>query len=51
MAGANRSFVSKRLRRPGAVLLCLTLAQLLFILADCEGEQAPMAAREAAAPR
>lgn len=48
MTGASEVFVSKRLRRPAMVLVCLTLMQLLFVLANCEGEHAPMAAHETA---
>jgi hypothetical protein len=38
-------FVSKRLQRPAAALLCLMLVQLLTVLANCDGEPAAMAAR------
>jgi hypothetical protein len=34
-------FVSKRLKRPAAALLCLMLAQLV-ILASCDGERDPL---------
>ena len=36
-------FVSKRLQRAAFAILCLVLAQ--FVLASCEAEQSPMAAR------
>lgn len=40
-------FVSKRLQRPAAALLCLMAAQLLLGLASCQPEPTPMAARVA----
>jgi hypothetical protein len=41
-------FVSKRLQRPAAAMLCLIAAQLLLGLASCEpNEPAAMAARVA----
>jgi hypothetical protein len=36
-------FVSKRLQRAAFAVLCLVMAQ--FVLASCEAEQSPMAAR------
>ena len=52
MAAATAIFVSKRLQRPAAALLCLMMAQL-FILASCDGEREPMpmAARVAISQR
>lgn len=38
-------FVSKRLQRMAFAILCLFLAQ--FVLASCEAEPSPMAARAA----
>jgi hypothetical protein len=46
MAGALAIFVSKRLQRPAAALLCLFAAQLVFSLAGCE----PAPPASAAAP-
>ena len=43
-------FVSKRLQRPAAALLCLMAAQMLLGLASCEPEPSPMAARVAISP-
>jgi hypothetical protein len=40
-------FVSKRLQRPAAAILCLMMAQLVLALASCEPEPAAMAARVA----
>jgi hypothetical protein len=47
MAGDLMIFVSKRLQRPAAALLCLIAAQLVLTLASCEPEPSPMAARVA----
>jgi hypothetical protein len=47
MAGDIALFVSKRLQRPVAALLCLMAIQLLGVLASCDGEPAAMAARVA----
>ncbi len=41
MAARAAIFVSKRLQRPAAAMLCLMAAQLL-ILASCDGEREPM---------
>jgi hypothetical protein len=41
MAATAAIFVSKRLQRPAAALLCLMMAQL-FILASCDGEHEPL---------
>ena len=38
-------YVSKRLQRPAAAVLCLIMAQLLVSLSDCHGEHVPMLAR------
>ena len=51
MAARTAIFVSKRLQRPAAALLCLMTAQLLFTLASCEAEPTAMAARVAISPR
>jgi hypothetical protein len=40
-------FVSKRLQRPAAALLCLMAIQLVSALASCEPEPSAMAARVA----
>ncbi|MEI9964868.1 MAG: hypothetical protein WDM92_09260 [Caulobacteraceae bacterium] len=46
MAIAAAIFVSKRLQRAAAALLCLTLAQMTITLSSCHPEAiAPMAAR------
>jgi len=45
MAGDIAIFVSKRLQRAAAALLCLMAIQLLFSLASCEPEPTAMAAR------
>jgi len=52
MATTAAIFVSKRLQRPVAALLCLMVAQL-FILASCDGEHEPlpMAAKVAISQR
>jgi hypothetical protein len=46
MVGDIIIFVSKRLQRPAAALLCLMAIQL-FVLASCQPEPTPMAARVA----
>ena len=46
-AGDVALFVSKRLQRPVAALLCLMAIQLVSTLASCEAEPAAMAARVA----
>ncbi len=51
MAARAAIFVSKRLQRPAAAILCLMLAQLAFILSNCEAEPSPMAASVAISPR
>jgi hypothetical protein len=51
MAAATAIFVSKRLQRPAAALLCLMMAQLILSLASCEAEPTPMVARVAISPR
>jgi len=40
-------FVSKRLQHAALAVLCIMLAQ--FVLASCQAEPTPMAAREATA--
>lgn len=40
-------FVSKRLQRPAAALLCLMAAQLLISLSSCQPEPTPMTVRVA----
>lgn len=40
-------FVSKRLQRPAAALLCLMLAQMALTMASCQAEPVGMAARVA----
>jgi hypothetical protein len=47
MAGDIAIFVSKRLQRAAAALLCLMTIQLVLSLASCEAEPAAMAARVA----
>jgi hypothetical protein len=47
MAADTAIFVSKRLQRAAFAVLCIMLAQ--FVLASCEAEPTPMAARQAAA--
>jgi hypothetical protein len=47
MAADTAIFVSKRLQRAAFAILCIMLAQ--FVLASCEAEPTPMAARHAAA--
>lgn len=46
MTGAIAFFVSKRQQRQAAALLCLMAAQLL-VLASCQPEPTPMAAKVA----
>ncbi|PZR32207.1 hypothetical protein [Caulobacter segnis] len=43
MAADAAIIVSKRLRAAGLAILCITLAQ--FVLASCQAEPTPMAAR------
>jgi hypothetical protein len=38
-------FVSKRLQRVAAALLCLMLAQALIVVSSCHPEPVPMAVR------
>jgi len=45
MAGSVALFVSKRLQRPVAALLCLMAIQLVSTLASCEAEPSAMAAK------
>ncbi len=46
MAAGIAIYVSKRLQRPAAAILCLILAQLLVSLSDCGSvEHIPMLAR------
>ena len=47
MAAQVATFVSKRLQRASAALVCLTMAQLLIVLASCHPEPLPMAVRVA----
>ena len=47
MAGDVALFVSKRLQRPVAALLCLMAIQLVGALASCEAEPAAMVAQVA----
>ena len=47
MAATVAIFVSKRLQRPAAAMLCLLAAQLMLGLASCHPEPTPMAARVA----
>ena len=47
MAADAAIFVSKRLQRAAFAILCIILAQ--FILASCEAEPTPMAARASTA--
>jgi hypothetical protein len=47
MAGVIAIFVSKRLQRPVAALLCLMAIQLVSQLASCEAEPTAMAAKVA----
>ena len=44
-------FVSKRLQRPAAALLCLMTIQLVASLASCEAEPSAMAAKVAISNR
>ncbi|HLI66605.1 MAG TPA: hypothetical protein VKU90_09600 [Caulobacteraceae bacterium] len=41
------NFVSKRLQRAVAALLCLMALQMALVLASCEPEMVPMAAKVA----
>lgn len=45
MAADAAIFVSKRLQRAAFAVLCIMLAQ--FVLASCQAEPTPMAARQA----
>jgi hypothetical protein len=45
MAGDLIIFVSKRLQRPAAAILCLIAAQLIVALSSHQLEPAPMAVR------
>lgn len=47
MAADAAIIVSKRLQDGGLTILCIMLAQ--FVLASCQAEPTPMAAREMAA--
>jgi hypothetical protein len=47
MAGGIAIFVSKRLQRAVAAILCLMAIQFVSLLASCEPEPAAMAARVA----
>jgi len=47
MAGDLVIFVSKRLQRPAAAILCLIAAQLIVALSSRQLEPAPMAVRVA----
>jgi hypothetical protein len=47
MAGDIAIFVSKRLQRVAAAILCLMVIQFVSLLASCEAEPAAMAARVA----
>jgi hypothetical protein len=47
MAESIAIFVSKRLQRASAALVCLTLAQLMVVLSSCHPEPVPMAVRTA----
>lgn len=47
MAETIAIFVSKRLQRASMALVCLTLAQLMVVLASCQPEPVPMAVRVA----
>ena len=51
MTGDIALFVSKRLQRPVAALLCLMAIQMVSVLASCDGEPAAMAARVAVRPQ
>ena len=50
MAADIAIFVSKRLQRVAAAILCLIAIQFLFLLASCEPEPVAMAARVAISP-
>ena len=45
MAGVIAIFVSKRLQRAAAAILCLMAVQLVSMLASCQPEPTAMAAR------
>ncbi|MET3665325.1 hypothetical protein [Caulobacter sp. 1776] len=47
MAADAAIFVSKRLQRAAFAIMCIILVQ--FVLASCQAEPTPMAARESAA--
>jgi hypothetical protein len=47
MAADIALFVSKRLQRPVAALMCLMAVQMVTVLASCEPEPAAMTARVA----
>ena len=47
MAESAAIFVSKRLQRASAALVCLTLAQMLVVLASCQPEPVAMAVKVA----
>jgi uncharacterized membrane protein YccC len=47
MAAQIATFVSKRLQRVSIALICLTMAQLMVVLASCHPEPLPMATRTA----
>jgi hypothetical protein len=47
MAGVIAIFVSKRLQRAVAAILCLMAIQFVSMLASCEAEPSAMAARVA----
>jgi hypothetical protein len=47
MAESIAIFVSKRFQRASAALVCLTLAQLMVVLASCHPEPAAMAVKVA----
>ena len=44
MAAQIGTFVSKRLQRASVALVCLTMAQLLVVLASCQPEPVAMGA-------
>jgi hypothetical protein len=47
MAGVIAIFVSKRLQRAAAAILCLMTIQFVFLLASCQPEPTAMAAKVA----
>lgn len=51
MAASVAIFVSKRLQRASAALVCLTLAQLTVVLSSCHPEPAAMAVKVAISGR